>query len=157
MVLPRRQFTISFIFHTNGTPQRKTMILYTLKNLSYTLDVYENKITVTPRLWKTLFLRSHALTKTIAYSELQKVSLQEKLWPQSHCLTFYSENQIVHFQFTKLLPFYRQLKLYLERQILHYHHSSHHLHLKQRSLNAQVKAGELGQRPYHSNNKALAA
>lgn len=97
------------------------MILYTLTNASFTLDVYEDKVVFHPKLWKGLLSKQWDRSITITYSQLQRVELHKKLWPQGHQLCFHTAERSIVFSFRDIYPFYERLLIYLERQVIRYY------------------------------------
>ncbi len=97
------------------------MILYTLTNRSFTLDVYEDKVVFHPRLLKGLVSRKWSQSLTIPYAQLQRVELHKKFWPVGHQLCFHTAERSVVFRFRGLLPFFERLHVYLERQTIRYY------------------------------------
>ena len=97
------------------------MILYTLHNSSFTLDVYEDKVIFHPTLMKGLISRQWDKSLIIPYAELQRVELHKKLWPSGHQLCFHTSDRSVTFSFRDLLPFFERLQVYLERQAMRYY------------------------------------
>jgi hypothetical protein len=101
------------------------MILYTLTNASLKMEVFEDKVTFTPRTWKSMTSKHWAQPVTISYHDLQQVTLDRKYWPMGHCLTFVSQEKEIVFKFRKIYPFFERLKIYLERQMIRYYNKPH--------------------------------
>lgn len=97
------------------------MILYSLKNTSFTMDVYEDKVVFHPRLWKSLTTKRWENARILNYSQIQSVDLHKKLWPMKHQLILQTSEGPVVFHFRNLYPFFERLKLYMERQIIRYY------------------------------------
>lgn len=97
------------------------MILYSLKNASFTMDVYEDKVVFHPRLWKSLTGKRWENARILRYSQIQSVELNKKLWPMNHQLILHAADGTMVFQFRNLYPFFERLKLYMERQIIRYY------------------------------------
>lgn len=99
------------------------MILYSLSNASFTMDVYEDKVIFHPRLWKSLTTKRWENARVLYFAQIQSVELNMKLWPMHHQLILKTQEDNVVFQFRKLYPFFERLKLYMERQIIRYYNS----------------------------------
>jgi hypothetical protein len=99
------------------------MILYSLSNASFTMDVYEDKVIFHPRLWKSLTAKRWENARVLYYAQIQIVELNKKLWPMHHQLILKTQEEALVFQFRKLYPFFERLKLYMERQIIRYYNS----------------------------------
>ncbi len=94
------------------------MILYTLKNSSYTMEVYEERVVLYPRLWRGIISGEGAAPISLSYAQLQHVELTKRLWPAQHQLSFHTSRGVTVFHFRKLFPFFERLKLYFEKQII---------------------------------------
>lgn len=97
------------------------MILYSLKNASFTMDIYEDKVVFHPRLWRSFTGKRWENARIFSYSQVQSVELHKKLWPMNHQLVLHTSEGPVTFQFRNLYPFFERLKLYIERQIIRYY------------------------------------
>jgi len=97
------------------------MILYTLTNATFTLDIYEDKVVFHPKLWKGIVSKQWDRSLTIPYSQLQRVELNKKLWPAGHQLSFHTAERTIVFSFRSIYPFYERLLIYLERQVIRYY------------------------------------
>ncbi len=106
------------------------MILYSLSNSSLCLDVYEDKVVITPRAWKSMLSKKWSSAKVIFYKDLKNVEIEKRYWPMRHRLNFAVGDDKIAFEYRHLELFFDQLKIFLERQILKFHHS----HLEPTSL-----------------------
>jgi len=97
------------------------MILYSLSSSSLLMDVYEDRVVFHPKLLKGLFSKEWDRSFTIHYSELQRVDLNKRLWPQGHQLCFYTQHRAVVFTFRDLVPFYERLVTFFARQTIRYY------------------------------------
>lgn len=101
------------------------MILYSLKNVSLQMDVYEDKVIFHPRLWRSLTAKKWDSAKVVPYASVTRVELHKKLWPANHQLVFQTHEGEIVFGFRKLYPFFERLKLYFDRQIISYSNRTH--------------------------------
>lgn len=100
------------------------MIIYSLKNSSLTLDVFEDKVVLTPKPWKSVFSSRWSTARVIHFKDLNYVDIEKRYWPMRHRLHFVSGTDKLSFEYRELEAFFDQLKIYLERQILKHHHQS---------------------------------
>ncbi len=110
------------------------MILYTLTNSSLSLDVYEDKIVMTPKAWKSIVSSKWSSSKVIMYKDLDQVKIEKRYWPMRHRLHFATGSENMVFEYRHLESFFDQLKIFLERQILRQHQSLKPTHEKIRSV-----------------------
>ena len=97
------------------------MILYTLKNSTFQLEVYEDRLVFRPRmLLKLVGGKTWEIPANVHYSRVDKVELQQRYWPLRHDLAVHTMDQIFHFRFRKPLNFFQRLAPYLERQAQKY-------------------------------------
>lgn len=97
------------------------MVLYTLKNATFQLDVFEDRLIFRPNLvMKVMGGKAWSTPVTVPYGRVHKVELQQHLWPLRHDLTIHTTDQIYHFRFHQPLPFYQRLAPYIERQATKY-------------------------------------
>lgn len=93
------------------------MILYTLKNSVFQMEVYEDRLIFRPRmLMRMLGGRTWEGPVTVHYSRVERVELQQRLWPLRHDLAVHTMDQVFHFRFRRPLNFFQRLAPYLERQ-----------------------------------------
>ena len=97
------------------------MILYTLTNASFQMDVYEDKVVFSPRWWKSATSKQWETAIVLPYAKVQRVELNKKLWPQGHQLIFRTDEKAITFSFRRLYPFFERLQVYLERQVIRYY------------------------------------
>lgn len=97
------------------------MILYTLKNSAFELEVLEDRMIFKPTIMLKMFGgRTWASSVVVPYSRIERIELQQKFWPLRHNLAVYTVDQTFHFRFRKPLAFYQRLAPYLERQAQKY-------------------------------------
>ena len=99
------------------------MILYSLTSSSLSLDVYEDKLVLSPKMWKSVVSKQWASARVIQYKDLKSVEIEKRYWPMRHRLIFTVGAEKIAFEFRNLEAFYDQLKIFFERQILKYHHT----------------------------------
>lgn len=99
------------------------MILYSLTNLSLSLDVYEDKVVLRPKLWKSLFSKKWSGARVIHYNDLKNVEIEKRYWPMRHRLQFVTADGKIVFEYRRLEAFFDQLNIFFQRQILKFHHS----------------------------------
>jgi len=99
------------------------MILYSLTNSTLRLDVYEDKLVLSPKIWKSVLSKQWATARVIHYKDLKSVEIEKRYWPMRHRLNLKATEGVVAFEYRSLEAFYDQLKIFLERQILKYHHN----------------------------------
>lgn len=97
------------------------MIIYSLRNSSITLDVFEDKVVLTPKSWLSMFSSKWSTARVIHFKDLNYVEIEKHYWPMRHRLHFVSGEEKFSFEYRQLEAFYEQLKIYLERQILKHH------------------------------------
>lgn len=93
------------------------MILYSLKNSAFQLEVFEDRLIFRPGLlMRMVGGKTWAAPVVVPYCSVERIELQQKFWPLRHDLAIHTKDQIFHFRFRKPLPFYQRLAPYLERQ-----------------------------------------
>lgn len=99
------------------------MILYTLKNGVFQMDVYEDHLVFRPNVILK-YMQNHiwGLDVVVPYHRIQKVELHEKIWPLPHHLDLHTSEQVYRFHFRTPLAFFHRLAPYLERQAEKYRH-----------------------------------
>ncbi len=96
------------------------MILYTLTNASYKMDIYEDKVIFYPRWWKSATSKQWESALILPYAKVERIELHRKLWPMGHQLVFHTQGRSVVFKFRRLYAFFERLHVYLERQVIRY-------------------------------------
>jgi hypothetical protein len=99
------------------------MILYSLTNLSLSLDVYEDKVVLRPKIWRSMLSKKWSGARVIHYNDLKNVEIEKRYWPMRHRLQFVTAGDKIVFEYRSLEVFFDQLKIFFERQILKFHHS----------------------------------
>lgn len=99
------------------------MILYSLSNLSVSLDVYEDKVILRPKMWRSMLSKKWSSARVIHYKDLKNVEIEKRYWPMRHRLQFVTAEEKIVFEYRNLEMFFDQLKIFFQRQILKFHHS----------------------------------
>jgi hypothetical protein len=93
------------------------MVLYTLKNLLFQMEVFEDRLVFRPAVWiKMGPVQQWREDVVVPYHRVTKIELHEKIWPLRHDLAIHTPEQVHHFRFRDSLSFFQRLAPYLERQ-----------------------------------------
>ncbi len=93
------------------------MVLYSLKNSVFHMDVFEDRLVLRPALWlKYGPVKRWHNDVVVPYHRVLKVELHQRVWPLPHDLTVHTTDQVHHWRFREGLAFYQRLAPYLERQ-----------------------------------------
>ncbi len=92
------------------------MILYSLKNAVFELEVYEDRLRFKPRWLLQAVAKNWREEKTVHFHSVQRVELRQRLWPVPHELNVHTKDDHYCFRFRQPLVFFQRLAPYLERQ-----------------------------------------